>query len=80
MYALAELFMKKTGMKLNLQEKGGENLWMNVQSLKTGGGFETTAEGLRRALKTIIFRCSANNKTKISFEARFYGFFKARFF
>ena len=53
MYALAELFMKKTGMKLNLQEKsGGENLWMNCAKLKNaGGGFETTAEGLATCIE-----------------------------
>ena len=53
MYALAELFMKKTGMKLNLQEKsGGENLWMNCAKLKNaGGGFETTAEGLATCME-----------------------------
>ena len=53
MYALAELFMKKTGMKLNLQEKsGGENLWMNCAKLKNaGGGFETTAEGLAMCIE-----------------------------
>ena len=53
MYALAELFMEKTGMKLNLQEKsGGENLWMNCAKLKNaGGGFETTAEGLTTCIE-----------------------------
>ena len=53
MHALAELFMKKTGMKLNLQEKsGGENLWMNCAKLKNaGGGFETTAEGLATCME-----------------------------
>ena len=53
MYALAELFMEKTGMKLNLQEKsGGENLWMNCAKLKSaGGGFETTAEGLATCIE-----------------------------
>lgn len=81
MYALAELFMKKTGMKLNLQEKsGGENLWMNCAKLKNAAvDLRRPPKALRRAWKTIIFRCSANNKTKISFEARFYGFFKGDF-
>lgn len=48
MYALAELFMEKTGIKLNLQEKfGDEKLWMDCTKLRNaGGGFETTSEGL----------------------------------
>ena len=45
--------MKKTSMKLNLQEKsGGENLWMNCAKLKNaGGGFETTSEGLATCIE-----------------------------